>query len=151
MRLSLFTDYGFRLLIHVAARHPELVTISEVAEAYRIKRNHLTKIAHELGRAGYLENVRGRNGGMRLARPAAEINIGVLMRLGESFSPLVECFNDTTNTCVITPACRLKHMLADASDAFYASLDRYTLADTVIRPREVLGLLENQRGVDVDQ
>ncbi len=142
MRLSLFTDYGFRLLIHVAARDPELVTISGVADAYAIPRNHLTKIAHELGRAGYLENVRGRNGGMRLGRPANEINIGALMRLGESSAPLVECFNQESNRCAITPACTLKHMLADACDAFYAALDRYTLADCVVRPNEILRLLE---------
>jgi Rrf2 family nitric oxide-sensitive transcriptional repressor len=142
MRVSRFTDYGCRLLIHVAARDPELVTISEVARAYGIPRNHLTKIAHELGRAGYLENVRGRNGGMRLARPAEEINVGEIVRLGEGASPLVECFDLATNKCVITPACRLKHMLAEANDAFYAVLDRYTLAEIVTRPREILGLLE---------
>lgn len=142
MRVSLFTDYGCRLLIHVAARDPELVTISEVARAYGIPRNHLTKIAHELGRAGYLDTVRGRNGGLRLARVAEEITIGEIVRLGEGSSPLVECFDHATNTCVITPACRLKHMLSEANEAFYAVLDRHTLAETVTRPREILGLLE---------
>ena len=142
MRLSLFTDYAFRLLIHVAARDPELVTIAQVSEAYDIPRNHLTKIAHELGRAGYLENVRGRGGGMRLARPAGEINLGRLVRLGEGGSPLVECFDRATNQCVITPACGLKQMLAEACNAFYAVLDQRTLADIVKRPRELLDLLE---------
>ncbi|MCG6857237.1 MAG: Rrf2 family transcriptional regulator [Salaquimonas sp.] len=143
MRLSLFTDYAFRLLIHVAARDPELVTITQVSEAYGIPRNHLTKIAHELGRAGYLETVRGRGGGMRLARPAGEISLGRLVRLGEGRSPLVECFDRATNQCVITPACSLKHMLTEACNAFYAVLDHRTLADVVKRPRELLNLLEN--------
>jgi Rrf2 family nitric oxide-sensitive transcriptional repressor len=142
MRLSLFTDYSFRMLIHVAARDPELVTISEVSQGYGIARNHLTKIAHELGRAGYLETIRGRNGGMRLAKPATEIGLGEIMRLGEGASPLVECFDPATNRCIITPACHLKHLLADACESFYANLDQHTLAEIVTRPKELLSLLE---------
>lgn len=142
MRLSSFTDYSIRMLIHVAARDPDLVTISQVSQSYRIAKNHLTKVAHVLGRAGYLDNVRGRNGGLRLGRPATEIVVGQIVRLGEAKSPLVECFDPTTNRCVVTPACRVKHIFSDACEAFYATLDRFTLADIVIRPGEFLALLE---------
>jgi len=141
MRVSLFTDYALRLLMHVALRDPELVIIDTVAAAYRIPRNHLTKIAHELGRAGFLVTVRGRNGGMRLARPAASIRLGEVVRLGERASPLVECFDPATNRCVITPVCRLKFLFAEASESFYASLDRHTLADIIARPAELLDIL----------
>ena len=131
MRISQFTDYAFRLLIAVASRHPELTTITQVANAYAISHHHLSKIARKLGRAGYLETIRGRHGGMRLARPAEEMSIGAIARLGEGGSPLVECFNARTNRCVITPACHLKFMLADAESAFFEALDGHKLAEIV--------------------
>jgi Rrf2 family nitric oxide-sensitive transcriptional repressor len=131
MRISQFTDYAFRLLIAVACRHPELTTIGQVSKAYGISHNHLGKIARELGRAGYLETVRGRHGGLRLARPAAEISIGAIARLAERGSPLVECFDEKTNRCVITPACDLKFMLAKAESAFFGALDSHSLGEVV--------------------
>lgn len=142
MKLTLFTDYAFRLLIHVAAREPELVTISEVAQSYDIARNHLTKIANDLVRGGYLEAVRGRNGGLRLAKPAKSINIGEVVRHCESTAPLVECFDRINNKCVITPYCSLKSILFAAESAFYAVLGSHNLADLVAQRdalRRILG------------
>jgi len=129
MRLSLFTDYAFRLLIHLAARTPDLVTIDEAADAFSISRNHLAKIAGELSRGGFIETVRGRAGGLRLARTPRDITAGAVARLTERSIPLVECFDRANNACVITPACTLKTVLASAENAFYAVLDAYTLAD----------------------
>ena len=90
------------------------------------------KVTHELALAGNLNLLRGRNGGLRLAKPATEINVGHVMRLTESGSALVECFDPATNQCVITPACKLKHVLHDALEAFFRTLEQTTLADLIV-------------------
>ena len=102
MRLTSYSDYALRMLIYVAVHPDQFVTISEIAKSYGISKNHLMKIANELAVAGVLEAVRGRNGGLRLARPAEDISIGAVVRMTESRSDLVECFDPATNTCVIT-------------------------------------------------
>ena len=141
MRISQFTDYSLRLLILAAARAPGMITVGEVADAYGISRNHLTKVAHELGRAGYLATVRGRGGGIKLAIPAESIRIGRLVKLCESDSTFVECFDSKTNRCAITPVCQLAHALAHAESAFYQDLDAHTLADLVPDRHGVLSAL----------
>ncbi|MEZ5870650.1 MAG: Rrf2 family transcriptional regulator [Nitratireductor sp.] len=138
MHITDRTDYTFRLLIMIAARHPELVTIAAAAQSYSISRNHLMKIANDLVRAEVLESVRGRNGGLRLARPAGQIMIADIFRLSESSSPLVECFDRENNTCRIAASCALKFILADAEAAFQSALEGKTLADIVPRPNDVL-------------
>ena len=140
MRLTNYSDYALRLLIYVAVHPDRFVTIAEISGSYKISRNHLMKIANDLAMAGILETVRGRNGGLRLARPATEISIGTVVRLTESDSPLVECFDPATNSCVITKACRLKHLFAQALEAFYQKLDEETLADLVRQPKSILAL-----------
>ncbi len=129
MRLTSFTDYALRLLILCAGSNGRLVTIAEAAAVYRISRTHLMKIANELVRAGFLESVRGRSGGLRLARPASRIRIGAVVRHMERETDLVECFTAARNTCVIAPACTLKFLLGNALDDFYRRLDKATLAD----------------------
>jgi Rrf2 family transcriptional regulator, nitric oxide-sensitive transcriptional repressor len=141
MRLTLFTDYAFRLLIQAAAKDPELVTISAAAKAYAVPRNHLAKIANELVRGGYLTAVRGRSGGLRLAMPASSINVGDVARFCESGTPLVECFDRASNKCVITPACQLKTILFNAEGAFYAVLSAHSLADLVSHKSELRKIL----------
>ncbi len=141
MRLTLFTDYAFRLLTQAAARDPDLITIAQVADSYGISRHHLTKIANELVRGGYLAAVRGRNGGLRLARPASEINIGEVTRFCESNIPLVECFDPINNKCVITPVCALKTIFFNAEGAFYAVLSAHSLADLSVRRSELRQIL----------
>ncbi len=143
MRISMFTDYSLRVLIQAAVRHPNKVTIEDVATAYGISRNHLIKVINELGRAGFLITQRGRSGGFTLARPADRIIIADVVKFGESGQPLVECFDPATNACVITPACRLKGMLSEAQRAFYEVLGRYSVADICTKPdaiRRHLGL-----------
>lgn len=125
MQLTRYTDYAFRVLIHVGTRPAgELSSIAGIADVHQISRNHLMKVVQDLGRAGFLETVRGRNGGLRLGRPAAEINIGALVRHTEQGFSLVDC-----STCLIASACALPRMLAQAMRAFLAVLDSYTLAD----------------------
>ena len=142
MYLSLFTSYALKTLILVGSNDPNLVTILQVSNVYRIPKNHLTKVAHKLGRAGYLNNFQGRNGGMSLARSANEIRIGEIVRFCEGERPFIECFDTEANQCIITPVCRLRHVVADAYSDFFASLDSRTLADIVIHPRDSQTLLE---------
>ncbi|WP_421695276.1 RrF2 family transcriptional regulator [Aestuariivirga sp.] len=138
MRISTFSDYSLRVLIQAAVRHPQKVTIDEVAEAYGISRNHLIKVIHALGRAGFIVTQRGRSGGFTLARPAERISVAEVLKFGENDRPIAECFDAATNSCVITPACRLKGMLAEAQRGFYAVLAKYSLADVCAKPDALL-------------
>ena len=137
MRLTTYTDYALRLLMYVAVKDDGLATISEVAESYGISKNHLMKVAHQLGLAGYIETVRGRSGGLRLARPAGEIGIGDVVRLTEQDMTLVPCFDPADKSCAIAACCGLRRALGEANAAFLAVLDDYTLAD-LAKPREPL-------------
>lgn len=138
MRLSVFTDYSLRVLIQAAIRHPNRVTIDEVATAYGISRNHLIKVINELGRAGFLVTQRGRSGGFTLARPAERIFVSEVVKFGEDGQPLVECFDPDRNKCVITPACKLKGMISEAKRAFFDVLGKYTIADVCAKPEALL-------------
>ena len=138
MRLTTFTDYSLRVMMYVAA-HPEgRATIAEIARAYDISEHHLTKVVHFLGKEGYLENLRGRGGGLRLARAPSAINVGDVVKLTEGGDVPAECFERETNCCAITADCKLKFALSDAVDAFYSALRRYTLED-VVKNRKALG------------
>ncbi len=130
MRLTTMTDYAMRLLMYVAHNPDRLCTIAEIAAAYGISEAHLMKITHQLGQAGFLETVRGKGGGMRLAAPPAQINLGAVVRHIEPDFTLVECFAGD-NSCVLTGHCRLAAIVASALDGFLAHLDRFTLADLV--------------------
>jgi len=133
MRLTAYSDYSLRLLMYAALKDPGLVTIQEVAEAYGISRNHLMKVAFQLGRHGFLETVRGRGGGLRLARKADKIGLGEILRTTEEDFTLVECFDPATNRCAIAKSCRLRGALSRALGAYLAVLDEYTLADLTRR------------------
>lgn len=141
MRLTVQTDYALRMLMHLACRADALVTIHEIAERYGISKNHLMKVAHGLGRAGFIETLRGRRGGLRLAKPADEIPVGTVARHSERGSALVECFPGGGGGCLITPSCRLKSVLAEAQEAFFRVLDSYTVHDLVKRNPALLDLL----------
>lgn len=131
MRLTGFSDYALRVLMYAAAHRDRLITIDEVARVYGISRTHLMKVVNLLTRAGHLRAMRGRTGGLALARPPEAIGVGDVLRLTEPDFALVECFGDTSQ-CVITPCCRLRPILAEALEAFAATLDRYTLADLTL-------------------
>lgn len=129
MKLTFYSDYSLRLLMYVSVKRDGLVTIQEVADAYGISKNHLMKVAFELGRKGFVETVRGRGGGLRLARPPEKIGVGEVVRAMEEDFTMVECFDPKTNQCVITGPCRLRGALSRALKAYFAVLDEYTLAD----------------------
>lgn len=128
MHITRYTDYSLRVLIYLALQQERLATIQEIADSYEISKNHLMKVVHQLTLKGYVESIRGKNGGLRLHRKPDDINIGVLVRQTEQDLNLVECFS-SNDKCCITPACELKNVLAEALRAFLATLDQYTLAD----------------------
>ena len=128
MRLTTFSDYSFRVLIYLAAAPQALATIADIARAYDISENHLMKVVHQLARLGYVETVRGKGGGMRLARPAASIPVGEVLRATEEGFELAECMTEDAE-CRITRVCGLKHAFGEALEAFLRVLDGYTLAD----------------------
>ena len=131
MKLTTFTDYSLRVLIHVATVPGGRTTIQEVAQAFAISEHHLVKVVHLLGGAGFLVNTRGRGGGLRLAGAAETITVGRVVRATEGAEALVECFNPATDRCAISGRCRLASALDEAMRAFYRVLDGYTLADLV--------------------
>ena len=135
MRLTNFSDYALRVLMYAATQGDRLITIEETAELYGISRAHLMKVANQLTRAGYLKAVRGRSGGLALAKAAKKIRLGDVLRNTEPDFALVECFT-TGNQCLITPRCRLRGALNEALLAFTRTLDRYTLADLILSPKD---------------
>ncbi len=140
VHLTTYTDYSIRVLVRLSLRPTELTTIAEIARAYDISEHHLMKVVHQLGKAGYVETLRGRGGGMRLARPAAKINVGEVVRRMEPGFALVGCFEDR-KSCPIETACGFSRAVQRALDAFLRELDRHTLADLVDQPRRLATLL----------
>lgn len=143
MRLTLYTDYSLRVLLYLASKEGELVTISELAAFYQISRNHLVKVVHHLGLNGYIVTTRGRKGGITLARAGQEIRIGDIVRSTEPDLDLLECFNPATDRCVISRACSLKAVLFDAQATFIGILDQYSLADLTKKPSKPAGVFQN--------
>ena len=150
MKLTTFSDYSLRVLIYLAVRDDVLSTIGEIADAYDISRNHLMKVVHNLGVLGYLETVRGKHGGVRLAMAPKDINIGALLRETEDTRSLVECFDQEHSRCTIDPVCALRGILEQALTGFFAVLDSYTLEDVVRNRKRLRTLLTSgspgQRG-----
>lgn len=133
MQLTQYTDYSLRVLIYLSQKKQgELATISEVAEFYGISRNHLVKVVHNLAMNGFIQTQRGKHGGMQLARPATEINVGEVVRKTEPNFDIAECFSKKNDCCVISPICSLKTILDEARKNFIQTLDRYTIANTLI-------------------
>ncbi|MDF7679992.1 nitric oxide-sensing transcriptional repressor NsrR [Enterobacteriaceae bacterium ESL0689] len=138
MQLTSFTDYGLRALIYMATLPDgKMTSISEVTAVYGVSRHHMVKIINQLSHAGYVITVRGKNGGIRLAKPASMIRLGDVVRKLEPLS-LVNCSSDF---CHITPACRLKTVLAAAVQNFLSELDNCTLADLVEENQPLYKLL----------
>ncbi len=129
MRLTDYTDYTLRVLMFCALNPNRSVTIAELAESHAVSKNHLMKIVNDLARQGLLQTTRGRGGGLRLLKPAADIRIGDVVRASESDFRLVECFDASSNTCTIAPGCRLQKVFATAMQSFLRELDQVTLAD----------------------
>lgn len=141
MRLSTFSDYTLRVLMFLAIEPGRLATIPEIAAAYGISDNHLMKVVHQLARSGLIESMRGKGGGIRLARKPEEIRLGEVVRISEGSGAIVECLSDGPVACRIAPACGLPGILGRAFESLYATLDEYTLADLVSNPRPLAAVL----------
>lgn len=138
MKLTLFTDYSMRVLVYLATRPDRLCSIAEIARAYGISQNHLMKVANQLVRSGYVESVRGRFGGLRLAKPPEQVNVGELVRRTEDGFELLDCGN-----CLIAPACGMTGIVKEALNAFLTVLDRYTLADLTAKREDLRQLFDS--------
>lgn len=129
MHFTRYTDYALRVLMYLGLKGDDLATIAEIAERYGISENHLMKVVHQLGKNGYITTVRGRQGGMKLAKAPKQINIGEVVRVCEDDLNLVECFDPKTNRCPIAEMCGLSSLIGEALTAFLKVLDKKTLAD----------------------
>lgn len=163
MKLTNYSDYALRSLIYLAVipKDGELANIDDIAHAYNISKGHLSKIIHQLGKLGYIQSVRGKGGGICLAKDPSKINIGKLIRHTESDFGILQCLDDNSkNTnnkislvnisddasgCTIFPACHLKGVFHKAMLAFVDVLDSHTLADILVNDNELLALLDKNR------
>jgi len=141
MRLSVFSNYALRTLMYAAMRDEQLCRSRDIATAFGISKPHMTKCVHQLGQWGYLENVRGRSGGFRLAKPASTITVGEIIRRTEDTMDLVECFAPATNTCPLIQICRLSQTFKRALSVFMNELDSVTIADIVANKSSLMPLL----------
>ncbi|WP_028766641.1 Rrf2 family transcriptional regulator [Shewanella fidelis] len=140
MQLTRYTDYGLRTLMYLAlnSERESLFRISEITEVFDLSANHISKVVHHLGKLGYLQTVRGKSGGFKLAKSASEINIGQVVRSLENSLAPIDC---TKPYCLFTPACKLKGVLGEAVNAYLAVLDGYTLEMIVANKPELKALL----------
>lgn len=140
MRLTVFSDYTLRVLIYLGLHQDELATITEIADAYDISKNHLMKVVNELAAQGYVETVRGKGGGLCLKTSPSHITLGTVLRVSEADTALVECFDRDSSRCCIAPACAARNILRQAQEAFYEFLDGYTLVD-LLQPQQRLSAI----------
>ena len=131
MHLTRYTDYSLRVLIYLGTRQDKLATISEIAAYHDISRNHLMKVVHQLGAHGYIDTLRGKGGGIKLARKPEQIVVGDVVRSMEENMAIVACFQPDFSACVLAPSCRLKTVMDEALHSFLITLDLYTLADLI--------------------
>jgi len=131
MQLTFYSDYSFRVLFYLANMQKETATIAEISDFYHISKNHLVKVVHRLSQQGFIISLRGKGGGIKLAKNPDEIKLSDVARKTEPNFTLVECFDPKTNQCVITNASRLKSILNEALMAFFHVLENYTIADTL--------------------
>lgn len=131
MQITSYTDYALRVLIYIAISNKKQVTITEIAEFFDISRNHLVKVVHQLGSKGFLKTTRGKGGGITLQRAPELIRIGDVVRNMENHFNWVECFDPQQQHCRLIGGCGLKHLLANAGNAYLQVLDKATLADVL--------------------
>lgn len=138
MQLTRYTDYAVRVLLHVGSRKEgELSSIAQIALTYDISKDTLKKLVQDLNQAGLITAVRGRGGGLKLGQRPEDMTIGAIVRHTETGFDLIDC-----STCLVAPACTLPRMLNEATHAFLAVLDKYTLADVLSRRADLRDLFE---------
>lgn len=131
MRLTIRTNLAMRVLMTCAVNPGQSITKAEIAEKCNASKNHLGQVIRQLAHLGYIRAMRGRNGGMYLARPVEAIRVGDVFRVFEADLPFAECFDEKENNCPLIGSCWLRPALRRAVEAFYASLDKISLADLV--------------------
>ena len=142
MRVTKFSDYALRVLIYLASNPAkELTTIAQLADVYSISVHHVRMVVHKLVQLGYIHSTQGKGGGLELALDSKDIVIGDVIRQTETDFNIVECFN-TGGNCSIVKACKLQHILSDALNAFFETLDQYTLEDITSNKKQIIKLLE---------
>lgn len=146
MHLTTFSDYTMRVMMYLGLQRGQLVTISDIAQAYKISENHLMKVVHHLAQRGYIVTVRGKGGGLRLVREPNTVNIGEMIRSSEGDTGLLPCL-DTSGTCCIQPSCKLMGILREAQVALFTVLDKYTLADLLQQEGPLSHILIHPRSV----
>jgi Rrf2 family transcriptional regulator, nitric oxide-sensitive transcriptional repressor len=142
MQLTLFTDYALRMLMYLAIAGDRLVPIAEIAEAFDSSTHYMLKVAQELARLGYIDAVRGRNGGVRLSVEPSRIGLGQLVRETEPPGGVLDCVGNAEAECVIVGSCRLRRVLREAQQAFHQVLDRHTLSDLLTQRNKLRQLLQ---------
>ncbi|MDE2182920.1 MAG: Rrf2 family transcriptional regulator [Alphaproteobacteria bacterium] len=147
MRLTLQTDYALRILMFAGIRGDALSTIDEIVTRFDISRGHAMKVVHRLGQKGYLRTVRGKNGGMRLARIPSQINVGAVVRDMEGELGVLGCLQDEKEFCRIQTCCVLRGALHEATKAFLTALDVLTIADLIKPHRSMTKLLDLDRSI----
>lgn len=140
MQLDKFTDYALRILMMLAVHSKRRISVAEICRVYGLSEHHLSKIASTLAKEGFVRSERGRAGGLTLAMPAEQINIGAVVRSLKRDAPVVECFGGNTS-CTILPACGLRKPLVEAQEAFFGALDHYSLGDVVMKKGDLAELL----------
>ncbi len=135
MRLTMFTDYSLRTLMYLSQHQDRVCTAREVAERYNISLNHIVKVVHKLSQLGFINSMKGKNGGITLNRPPEEINLWDLVKKLEPDFTIVECFDSNSNTCRIVSACGLRTIFQDAMQSFASTLAKRSLADAVAKPQ----------------
>ena len=144
MKLTAFSDYSLRVLMYLAVQPGRRATIAEIAAAFDISEHHLVKVVHFLAKSGRLASTRGKGGGLELGAPPEAIGVGDVVRDTEGRSPIVECFEQGPSNCSIAGACRLRGVFGEALRAFFAVLDRYTIADLVANDQQLARILFRQ-------
>lgn len=144
MRLTKQTNYAFRILMYCAANPSRLSRVADIAKSYGVSEPFLFKILQPLNEGGLIETMRGRNGGLRLARDASEISLLEVVRLTEDSFSMAECFENDASVCPLVDSCRLSAALREALNAFFAVLAKYSI-DDLARPRGDIG---NLLGID---
>lgn len=142
MQLTSYSDYSLRVLIYLGLRREAVATIADISKSYHISRNHIVKVVHHLSNLGFVRTIRGRHGGMTLARDPETINVADVIQKTEPNFCLVECF-DEDGKCCIKEYCRLKGILEQACQGFFAVLGKYTLAD-LLENKDQLMLMFNE-------
>jgi Rrf2 family nitric oxide-sensitive transcriptional repressor len=142
VQLTTYTDFAFRTLVALACVAPEKLTVGEISESYGISLNHLLKVVQRLAELGFVETTRGKSGGVRLLSTPSTLKLGAIVRGMEPELGVVPCLRTHEAECVITPACRLKTLLSEATDQFLLKLDEHTLADIVVAKPRIARLLK---------